>query len=218
MPKQAAPISLEERTASIVKDRGDTILITDIAHVVTSLVEGATVGDEIDSVASELRELLDFVGAAKTELVAMQPKSLTKRDLPGAHDQLDAIVNATEETASVIMDAADTIGEMASGMDGEQATIMMDVSTKLFEASSFQDLTGQRITKVTKTLQHLEERLSALADAIGDDYVAPAEEEEEIERDDEGVVMNDQDLLHGPQLEGQGNSQDEIDALLASFD
>jgi len=25
-------------------------------------------------------------------------------------------------------------------------------------------------------------------------------------------------LLHGPQLEGEGNSQDEIDAILAAFD
>ncbi len=217
MPKQAAPISLEDRTAAIIKDRGDAVPVSDVAHVVTSLVQGAAVSDDINAIAAELRELLQYVGSAKSEIIAMQPKSLSKRDIPGAHDQLEAIVSATEETASVIMDAADTVGELAAESDGDTSATLMDVSTKLFEASSFQDLTGQRITKVTKTLYHLEERLAALADAIGDDYVAPPEEDE-VERDTEGVVVNDDDLLHGPQLEGEGNSQAEIDALLASFD
>jgi chemotaxis protein CheZ len=31
-------------------------------------------------------------------------------------------------------------------------------------------------------------------------------------------IPSDEDLLEGPQLEGKGNNQAEIDALLASFD
>lgn len=217
MAKQAAPLSLDDRADNLIKIHGDSVPIKDIALVVDGLVQGTTPSAEIDSVAGELRELLQFIGAAKTELLSMQPKSLTERDIPGAHDQLDAIVSATEETAGVIMDAADTIGELAGEVDEKASVKLMDVSTQLFEASSFQDLTGQRITKVTRTLKHLEERLGALAEAIGDDYVAPSEEEE-IERDDAGEVVHSEDLLHGPQLEGEGNNQDEIDALLASFD
>jgi len=217
MGKQATVVSLEDRAASLRQDRGDNIAIDEITNVVGSLVKGTTHDDEIDRVASELRELLNYISAAKSELVEMQPKSLSNRDIPDAGEQLDAIVKSTEDAAEAIMDAADSVGQIADELDDEVGGRLAQISTDLFQASSFQDLTGQRITKVTRTLAHLEERLNALADAIGDDYVAP-DPEAEIERDDEGIVQDETDLLHGPQLEGEGNSQAEIDAILASFD
>ncbi len=215
MTKQAAAVSLEDRAASLRQNRGDNIAIDDITHVVGSLVKGTTHDDEINKVALELRELLDYIGAAKSELMGMQAKSLSNRDIPDAGEQLDAIVKSTEEAAETIMDAADAVGQIAEEVEGDNGGKLEEISTTLFQASSFQDLTGQRITKVTRTLGHLEERLNALADAIGDEYIEP---EEDVERDDEGIVQDDADLLHGPQLEGEGNSQAEIDAILASFD
>ncbi|WP_286828494.1 MULTISPECIES: protein phosphatase CheZ [Kordiimonas] len=217
MGKQATVVSLEDRAASLRQDRGDNIAIDEITHVVGSLVRGTTHDDDMDSVATELRELLNYINAAKSELVEMQPKSLSNRDIPDAGEQLDAIVKSTEDAAEAIMDAADAVGQIADELDDEVGGRLAQISTDLFQASSFQDLTGQRITKVTRTLAHLEERLNALADAIGDDYVAP-DPEEEITRNEEGVVEDETDLLHGPQLEGEGNSQAEIDAILASFD
>jgi chemotaxis protein CheZ len=216
MAKQAAAVSLEERAATLRQNRGDNVAIDDIAHVVGSLVKGTTHDDEVDKIAVELRELLSYIGAAKNELMGMQPKSLSNRDIPDAGEQLDAIVKSTEDAAETIMDAAETVGMLSEEAEGEMAEKLEKVSTELFQASSFQDLTGQRITKVMRTLGHLEERLNALADAIGDDYIEPPEEV--IEVDDEGVAKDDTDLLHGPQLEGEGNSQAEIDAILASFD
>ncbi|NVJ97546.1 MAG: protein phosphatase CheZ [Alphaproteobacteria bacterium] len=217
MGKQAIPVSLEDRAAALRENRGDNVAIDEITHVVGSLVQGTTHDDDIDKVANELRELLDYIGAAKSELIGMQPKSLSNRDIPDAGEQLDAIVKSTEDAAEAIMDAADAVGEIAGEVDDEIGGRLAQISTNLFQASSFQDLTGQRITKVTRTLAHLEERLNALADAIGDEYVAP-DPEEEIQRDDEGIVQDETDLLHGPQLDGEGNSQAEIDAILASFD
>ena len=37
-----------------------------------------------------------------------------------------------------------------------QASALMDAVTKIYEASAFQDITGQRITKVVRMLQSLE--------------------------------------------------------------
>lgn len=216
MAKQAMAVTIEERTASLREESGDAVAIDDIGNVVLSLVQGTTQSDDIDKVAYELRELLDFISSAKSELVGMQPKSLSHRDIPDAGEQLDAIVETTEDAASSIMDAADSISTIAGELEGEPAEKLEAISTNLFQASSFQDLTGQRVTKVTRTLNHLEERLSALADAIGDDFIAPPKDD--IEVDDEGIAVNDDDLLHGPQLEGEGNSQADIDAILAAFD
>ncbi|MFC3051221.1 protein phosphatase CheZ [Kordiimonas pumila] len=216
MASQAKVITLEDRVKTLRDTSGDSVSVDDIAGVVGALVEGTTHDDGLDKIAVELRELLQFIGAAKEELVGMQAKSLSNRDIPDAGIQLDAVVSATEVAASSIMDAADQIGAIAEDVDDDTAVKLNDIATNLFQASSFQDITGQRITKVTRTLEHLEERLNALADAIGDDYVAP--DEAELEIDEDGIAVDADDLLHGPQLEGEGNSQDEIDAILASFD
>lgn len=216
MANAANVISLEERAEAVRKDRGDNVAVDEIASVVGSLVQGTTHDDELDKVATELRELLQFINAAKYELVGMQPKSLSNRDIPDANVELEAVIKASEDAASTIMDVGDTLGDIADQLEDEHANKLNDAATELFQASSFQDLTGQRITKVNATLSHLEDRLNALAEAIGDDFVAEAEEE--IEVDAEGVAVNDDDLLHGPQLEGEGNTQDEIDAILAAFD
>ena len=216
MADAATVISLEERAEALRAERGNNVAVDDIASVVGSLVEGTSHDDDLSNVATELRELLSYIGAAKAELVGMQPKSLSNRDIPDAGIELDAVVKASEEAASTIMDVADTIGSVADELDDELAAKLNDASTELFQASSFQDLTGQRISKVTSTLNHMEERLNALAEAIGDEFVA--ERADDIETDDEGVAVNDEDLLHGPQLEGEGNSQAEIDAILAAFD
>lgn len=215
MADRTQVINLEERAAALRESRGDSVLLDDISSVVQALVEGTVHDDNLDAIAVELKELLQFIDSAKHELLGIQAKSLSKRDIPDAGVELDAVVSATEEAASTIMDCADTISNLADSADDDMAVKLNDVATTLFQASSFQDLTGQRITKVTRTLTHLEERLNALADAIGDEYVA---EDDDMEVDEEGVAKNDEDLLHGPQLEGEGNSQEEIDAILASFD
>ncbi len=216
MATSADIISLDERAEQLRQEHGDSVAVNDIANVVTSLVAGTSHDDELDKVASELKDLLQFIDAAKHELVGMQPKSLSNRDIPDANVELDAVIKASEDAASTIMDVADILGEVAENVDDVSATKLNDAAGELFQASSFQDLTGQRITKVNVTLSHLEQRLNALAEAIGDDFIEASAED--IELDAQGVAVNDEDLLHGPQLEGEGNSQDEIDAILAAFD
>jgi len=215
MTKRAIAVSIEERTEELRKAHGNSVPVDDIGSVVLSLVQGADRENDRGDVATELRELLEYIGAAKSELIDMQPNSLSHRDIPNAGEQLTAIISATEGAASTIMDAADSVGEIAEQLDGDVSEKLEAISTELFQASSFQDLTGQRITKVTRTLDQLEQRLSSLASAIGDDYIAP---EVELDVDEQGVAVNSNDLLHGPQLEGEGNSQDDIDAILAAFD
>ena len=128
--------------------------------------------------------------------------------------QLDQVVATTEEAASKIMDSAEEISELAETMDGEIAERLMAISMNIFEASSFQDITGQRVTKVVNTLKYLEEKLIILAEAIGDtDSHLKADQE-----DMEACSESDEKLLQGPQSAGTANDQDAIDALFDSFD
>jgi chemotaxis protein CheZ len=81
----------------------------------------------------------------------------------------------------------------------------------VFEACSFQDITGQRIAKVVETLEHIEARVSRFADAIrARDVAAPLTEQERARAKRKASL-----LMHGPQLDGNGIDQGEVDALLA---
>src|SRR5690606_21751313 len=100
-------------------------------------------------------------------------------------------------------------------MDGELAERLTGIAMRIYEASSLQDITGQRVTQVVRVLKHIEEKLGQLAVAVGD---SSQPQEKEIARDETGEPINPKDLLNGPSLEGVANNQDDIDALLASFD
>lgn len=207
---------LTDQLASLRRTRGDTIPLDDVAEVVGSLIAGAQgqLSLETAKVGSELRRLLDEIGRARQEISSIQPATMAQRDIPSAQDELDSIVRSTETAAEKIMDAADQLSDLSGEIEGAAGEKVMDLTTQIFEASSFQDLTGQRVTKVVATLKLLEERLAALADAIGDKDVA---ERDDQVFDERGEVINEDNLTHGPQLEGEAASQADIDALFDSL-
>lgn len=162
----------------------------------------------------ELYDLLTIIEQTKADLADIQPKHLSMNKIPEASSQLDQVVAATEEAASKIMDSAEEIADVAAALDGRLADQLMTISTNIFEASSFQDITGQRVTKVVNTLKYLEEKLSGLAEAIGDtdSHIKAAQDRENISPE------SDENLLQGPQNKASANNQDAIDALFDSFD
>lgn len=214
---KARAVSLESRLDRLRDEHGDRIRIEDVGAAVASLVTslGEDGVEPRADIGAELRELLDFIQRAKDELATMRPKTMSEKHIASARDELDAVVAHTEEAAGRIMDVAEKLGEIASEVEDARSERLLDLSTEIFEASSFQDITGQRVNKVVSVLHHLEERLQSLAVAIGDNTV---EDEEIVIFDNQGEVVNEEALKHGPQLDGAGNSQDDIDALLASFD
>ena len=92
--------------------------------------------------------------------------------------------------------------------DHHQATEDIQGQTiKMPEAFNFQDITGQRITKVVNTLKFVEERIDAMIEIWGEDDIA--EVDASVTPDTEG----DKGLLNGPALEGEGIDQNDIDKL-----
>ena len=74
------------------------------------------------------------------------------------------------------------------------------------ESCNFQDLTGQRTTKVITTLRHIEERIVAMIGIWG---IEAFEELPVPQSENDG----DEALLNGPAKAGEGISQADIDAL-----
>ena len=170
---------------------------------------------------AEIEALAEYINTAKAEITEIRADKITAEYLPEASDQLSAIVGATEQATNEIFEAVESIEELASTMTPKQAERITEAVTRVYEACSFQDITGQRISKVVTALQNVESRVDALlqafgqeADAVASGTGTPAEKPTATK----SGARPDEDLMHGPALPGQANSQEDIDALLASFD
>jgi len=113
--------------------------------------------------------------------------------------ELDAVADGTAQATQRILAAAEEIDQFADNlsaalkgqMERELAQDISDSVLRIFEACNFQDLIGQRVGKVMKTLRAGEPSAAASADAPS---------------------------LHGPRLNGDADhmSQAEIDALFGA--
>jgi chemotaxis protein CheZ len=77
--------------------------------------------------------------------------------------ELEAVVQATENAANQIMEAAEAIGNwLQSGGDPTALQAVSQQVNAIFEACTFQDLTGQRVRRAIEHLQNVETMLSGL--------------------------------------------------------
>jgi chemotaxis protein CheZ len=89
--------------------------------------------------------------------------------------ELEAVVQATEEAANKIMEAAEAIGDWLREVKGDPASVeaINEKVNAIFEACSFQDVTGQRIRRAIQHLQNVETMLTEIvpgAPAVLPDY------------------------------------------------
>jgi chemotaxis protein CheZ len=111
----------------------------------------------------------------------------------------------------------ESLEALTGEMDPAMAEKVTEAVTQVYESCNFQDITGQRITKVVKALKHIESRVDALVSAFGDEISKYKTAHPQAEKATENK-MSDAALLNGPQLPDSAGKQDDIDALLASFD
>ena len=176
-----------------------------------------TMDGDISAVDIQIRRdilaLVDYIERAKREISAIDPREIRENKIPAATSELVAVVDATEAATNSILDAAEILTELGAGLEPEKAKIIEDVTTRIYEASNFQDITGQRINKVISVLRHIEEKVMALSQIAGEPIARSASDGKSDASD-----LDDADLLNGPEIPENANSQDEIDALFASFD
>ena len=160
---------------------------------------------------AELEGLGRTIARAKAEIAALSVDDITGAHIPSATDELDAIVGHTAQATNEILDCCEVLERLQSDVPEAAATALQGAVTRIYEACSFQDITGQRIGKVVTALKAIESRVEAVvANAAG--RAAPPAAAPTPPR------TEGQELANGPQLPGGGTSQAEIDRLLASFD
>ena len=209
----ATPVALEARLETLRATYGEAVPLDDLIDVVRGLLESlhGDVSLQDLRVYGELEALARYIHRAKEEIREIRPDDIQAQHIPTANVELDAIVRHLEVATGNILDTAEAIENLAPKAPAISDELL-DAVTSIYEACNFQDISGQRITKVIATLQTIETRIVLLVEALGGNGEKPGNSRVAE------VAEDDSHLLNGPQLPDNANSQAEIDALLASFD
>ena len=123
-----------------------------------------------------------------------------KKTITEAGHELEAAVKGTEDAVHKILAAAEEIQKLAASAPADLKSKIIAKVTDVFNACTFQDITGQRIRKVGGILKDIEKVAAGIKLDSGAHSSKP-----QTERDKE------KHLLNGPQLKQPG--QDEIDKM-----
>jgi chemotaxis protein CheZ len=189
--------------------------IEKVVQTVVATLRGDMTAAEL-SLYAELEGLSRFIRHAKAEIAALRPDEIQDKHLPTAADELDAIVGATEQATHVILDSVEKIERASATLSGEPKDVVGNAVVSIYEACNFQDITGQRINKVVRTLKQIEDKVAGLVKAFGDEIHRATATAHANAPAEPAAQDADKALLNGPQLPGAGNSQADIDALFGS--
>jgi len=164
---------------------------------------------DVTVIVRELAGVADYIGHIKNEISALKPNELSRDRIPSANDELGNVIQATASATHTIMQAAEEILGAGALSEKDYRGLVETKVLAIFEACSFQDITGQRLARVLEMLGQLEKRLDRFATAVNARDSADGPDPEEALRQARREML----LLNGPQDEDAAIKQDDIDAL-----
>lgn len=130
---------------------------------------------ELLKLKDEMRSIYLAIDETKTQILTIKENGSEGREIARVAEELSLIVKGTEDATDTILQSAETIDNSAASLiaalsDESQQALALEVQESvvaIFEACNFQDLTGQRITKVVKTFCFIEQRLMKMMEIWG---------------------------------------------------
>jgi chemotaxis protein CheZ len=174
--------------------------------------------EQCEKLKVELDLIHDAINRTKHEIAVLHGTSFNGGEMSKVTGELGAVVGGTEEATQQILEAAEAIDQAAAAMtkvnSPDQQKLLSDEIgervVSIFEACNFQDLTGQRISKVMTTMKFIESHILVMMDIWGGVDAIRAHAPAIVDRRE-----GDARLLNGPKSEGDVGhaSQNDIDAL-----
>ncbi len=169
----------------------------------------------------DILEMAKAISKTRSEIAAMRTDG-DDDHMSVAAGEMDAIVQSTEKATNDILQAAEKIQEVAwrlreAGTEETACEEIDNCATEIYMACSFQDITGQRTTKVVRVLQYLEARITSMIEIWGlseDEELVGSANNASLVDAKIGDERPDAHLLNGPQMQENALAQDNIDALL----
>lgn len=214
-PRGRAFLKEHGRRAQVMGTEDVLRMFQDIREGFHGQREKVTATTQVEVLRRELQDMSASIVQARREIAALRPKEGEGNDrIVTATNELDAIVQATERASFEILNAAERVMDIVGRLRAAEAPaeLCRDLDNEvsnIFTACSFQDLTGQRTTKVVNALRYLEQRIAVMMNVWSGDKSddggggAPQEPVD---------TRPDAHLLNGPS--DDGIDQGEIDRLL----
>ena len=155
---------------------------------------------------AEVEDLARTIAITRSELQRLNAGPFIAGHIPAATDELDAVVAHTASATEVILSVCEQLEIATESGQTIDAEFLQRATTQIYEACSFQDITGQRISKVVATLKAIERKVGDILKVFGHG--------DEIEPE---ISSTEASLTNGPQLPGKAMDQADIDALMADF-
>jgi chemotaxis protein CheZ len=174
--------------------------------------------EQCEKLKIELDLIHDAINRTKREIAVLHGKSFNGDEMAKVNGELGAVVGGTEQATQQILEAAESIDNAASALSkntslDQQKILSEEISERvvsIFEACNFQDLTGQRISKVMTTMKFIEQHINEMMNIWGGVDAIKAHAPPIVD-----TREGDAKLLNGPKLDGDAGhaSQDDIDAM-----
>ena len=131
--------------------------------------------EQCEKLKVELDLIHDAINRTKREIATLHGKSFDGEEMAKVNGELGAVVGGTEQATQQILEAAESIDQAATALSkvdsvDQQKRLAEDIQERvisIFEACNFQDLTGQRISKVMTTMKFIEQHINAMMDIWG---------------------------------------------------
>ena len=173
---------------------------------------------EMQKLKSELVIIHNAITRTKQEIATLHVTGFHGQNMSRMTHELDAVVNGTEQATQTILSMVEDVDQLAGNLietapnEAEKAVgrEIQERVVKVFEACNFQDITGQRISKVVNTWKFIENHVSQMMEIWGG-----IEAFKDFIPEGPPPPQGDDALLNGPKLEDDVGhaSQDDIDAL-----
>ena len=205
-------------TQAVVTETAEATVARQVAEAHALLETYRAQIEQCEKLKVELDLIHDAISRTKREIAVLHGKSFNGEEMAKVNGELGAVVGGTEQATQQILEAVEAIDQAATALANtvtpdQQRRLSEDIQERvvsIFEACNFQDLTGQRISKVMQTMKFIEQHINEMMNIWGGvdaikTHVPPIVDTRE----------GDARLLNGPKLDGDAGhaSQDDIDAM-----
>lgn len=125
---------------------------------------------EDERLRSEILNLFKYIQKMRSEIAQVNSRMDERTHFESASEHLDEIVLSTERATNSILEQLEEIDNITDALrenaDADQVPSLCDkINEKTMaaiESCTFQDITGQRVGKIVKSIQFVEEQIDAM--------------------------------------------------------
>lgn len=186
--------NLLKKFIKLKEEKNGELSVADLEKFLGELIDAVDkhAEDDKDKLVKKIDDINKKIQETRLEI--------TDDPVNGAKLELDSIVESTEDATNNILDSAEKIQDIAATLENKALAEKIGTEiVRIFEACNFQDLTGQRVRKITSALIFIEKTVGSVISTKAKE----AKKEESLE--------------NGPQAKSCAPSQEDIDKLFDSI-